>query len=129
MKTQSLLIWLSADFRADDVDALRELVATMVATARWTLTPPSFVDETDDSSCTQPEDEPIRTVGSLLTVTLRDASPATPVEEVQRFLEAMAAFAAQRGLDIEIELDATHAGRIQNGVIDDVAREGLIATW
>jgi hypothetical protein len=127
--TQSLLTWLSADFEASDAAALHELVAAMATTERWTLTPPIFVDETDDSSCTQPEDEPIRTIGALLTVTLRDASPATPVEEVQRFLDAMAEFSARRGVDMEIELDATHAGRIRNGVIDDVAREGLIATW
>jgi len=124
-----LLVWLSDEFSEADVVALRQMVEAIAGSRRWTVGAPEFVNETDSSSCTVPEDEPIRTVGAILEVTDRATIPATPREEVAEFIDAMATFSRERDLEMEVELGDTYAGEIRAGVTDRLIREGLLATW
>jgi len=75
---QELLAYFSADFSDDDVAALRGVVERLAKDHKWTLRSPQFVDEVDDSSCIQPGDKPVRTVGVVLLVSAPVETPATP---------------------------------------------------
>jgi len=125
----TLLVWLSDEFDEADAAALRQVVAELAESRSWTVSPPEYVDETDASSCTAPEDEPVRTVGVVLDVTDPDCVPGTSREEAAAFIEALAAFSRQSGLEMEVQLGQTFAGEIRAGVPDRLVREGLLATW
>ncbi|HEX5750167.1 MAG TPA: hypothetical protein VFZ09_28310 [Archangium sp.] len=127
--SHGLLAYLSADFSDDDVRALRELVTNLASSGGWSHKPPMFVDEVDDSSCTRPEDEPVRTVGVLLKVSEPGESPMTLVDELMRLLDALSLFSSERGVELEVQLDDTYVGEIRNGVPDRLIREGLLARW
>jgi len=126
---RSLLVYLSGEFDESDVSAFGRAVESLASSRRWTLGPPEFVNETDASSCTAPEDEPIRTVGVVLAVTEPDTVPGTPREEVTAFIDALAALSGERGVEMEVQLGETYAGEIRAGVPDRLIREGVLATW
>jgi len=126
---EQLLAYFSEDFEDAHVNALRELTEFMAARRAWTGGSPEFVDDTDDSSGTRPEDEPIRTVGVILPIASGEPGSATPVEDVKAFIEALSEFSRVQQVEFELELDQTYAGSISDGVPDRVVQEGLIATW
>lgn len=103
----------------------------MQAARKWVVAPPAFVDETDSSSCTQPDDEPIRTAGCVLFVP-RQAHRATELRalnDVEAVLETLRNLSAESGVDIEVQLDDECIGEIQRGVFDRSLRDGLLAPW
>jgi hypothetical protein len=126
---QRLLGYLCSDFSESDVIALRLLVDSLGQRGTWTIEAPRFVDESDDTSCTRPEDEPLRTVGVALSVTSPEELPGTPVDEPTRLLEALATFSAQRSVDFEVQLDDTYVGQIRLGKLDHLLLDGLLARW
>ena len=126
---QTLLVCLSEEFSESEVRALRIAVDALAESRSWTVGPPEFVDETDASSCTAPEDEPIRTVGAVLEVTARGSVPGTSREEATAFIDGMVAFSKEHDLEMEVELDDTYAGDICSGIADRLVREGLLGTW
>jgi len=125
---KQLLAYFSGDFVENDVVAVQQLALDLAATVAWTVSPPLFVNETDDSSCTRPEDEPIRTVGVVLVLT-GDDGPTAPVRDLTALVDALAAFSRTRGVEFEMELDGTYVGAIEHGVPDQLIRVGLLATW
>lgn len=127
--SQTLLVWLSGDFDESDLPVLKRAVELLGRSRSWTVSPPEFVDETDASSCTTPEDEPIRTVGAALVVTEPDSNPGTPREEASAFIDALAAFSKARGADMEVQIGDTYAGEIRAGIPDQLLVEGLLARW
>jgi hypothetical protein len=54
-----LLVAIEGEPSDDDTDAMGDLVEAMASSRPWTLSPPEFVNEEDDSS-EDPEDEPIK---------------------------------------------------------------------
>ncbi len=127
--TQKLLAYLSSDFTEDDVVALEGVAKRLIAEGRWLVEPPVFVDDTDSSSCTRPEDEPVRTVGVVLTVNSLGEAPETPVTELERLLDALSAFSRERQVELELLLDDTYVGEIRDGNLDRLLREGLLEQW
>ena len=123
-----LLACLSEDFDESDVSALRAAVESISRSWPWTVAPPAFVDERDDSSCNAPEDEPIRTVGAVLTVTAEGGTYVSRTE-VAAFIDALAAFSSERHLDMELQLGRKFAGTIRAGVTDALVRDALLGTW
>jgi hypothetical protein len=95
----------------------------------WLHEPPRFVDETDDESATQPEDEPVRTVGVALPVREASVPPVPTRAEVARMIDALAEFSAERGAEFEVQLGDTYVGEIRHGASDRLLLEGLLATW
>lgn len=127
-RTLTLLACFSEDFTEADVQAMRTEVAGL-AERPWTLEPPEFIDETDDDSCLEPEDEPIRTVGALLLVTHPDDAPRTPVEELEAFVTFLADFAKRRNVEFELEINDTYTGTITPAGPDEYVRRGLLESW
>ena len=120
---KQLLAYFSGDFTEDDVIAVRELALTLAAIGVWMVASPIFVNTTDDSSCTRPEDEPIRTVGIALPLANGDGSTA-PVQDLTALVDALAEFSRERNVDFEMELDGTFVGAIEHGVPDQLIQVG-----
>jgi hypothetical protein len=127
--TQALLAYVTSDVTDGDVVALNALAASMAQAETWTVGPPRFVDEVDDSSGSKPEDEPVRTMGIVLPVSSPGAIPETPVSEPERFLAALADLSRARKIDFEVLLDDTYVGEISSGEMDRLLRDGLLAQW
>jgi hypothetical protein len=129
MQAEQMLVFLVPAQSNEQVAVVRSLAPTF-QNLRWTLGPPVFVDETDDSSCTTPEDEPIRTVGYALDVTCLGApGPATPADEVVQFLQPFADVTSNTGLEFEVEYRGTYVGTIASGRLDRSLQDGLIGPW
>src|SRR5438128_1351394 len=94
--SQVLLVYLSGEYVDSDVAMVRAAVEELAQSRHWTVSPPEFVDATDSSSCTAPEDEPIRTVGGALAVTEPGETPSTPRSEVDAFIDGMALLSKAR---------------------------------
>jgi|KBSMisStaDraftv2_1062788.scaffolds.fasta_scaffold198698_2 hypothetical protein len=124
-----LLAYLSDEFEDDDATALRDLAVELKGAHSWKFEPPYFVDDTDDSSGTQPEDEAIRTVGLILPLSLDGEDKDVPVKDLIVLVKALARLSRSRHLEFALELDETYVGDIQDGDPDDGIREGLLATW
>lgn len=126
---QMLLAYVASDFRDQDVLELQALVNALTEARRWTIGPPEFIDDVDDSSCTRPEDEPVRTVGIVLPVSSPGEHPETPVAEVEYLLNRLAGVSQEAGLEPEVQLDETYVGDIKRGQIDPLLRSGLLKEW
>ena len=128
-KQKQLLAYFSADFEEADVIAVHELVERLDADDKWTVAPPVFVNEIDDSSCTRPEDEPIRMVGLLLWLTSEGSGRVAPKRDLVALVDAIAKFSQEHGVEFELQLDDDYAGTIENGVPDERVRKGLLEAW
>lgn len=126
---QRLLGYFSADFTDADIVALGALVETLSRAHGWHLGAPRFVDDSDDSSCTAPEDQPIRTVGVLLTVSAPGEVSRTPVDDPEAFVAALSQFSSERGTEFEMELDGEYVGDIRRGEVSESIQQGLLARW
>lgn len=124
-----LLAYLSDEFDDDDVTAMSALAADLRDAHGWKLEAPYFVDETDDGGRTRPEDEPIRTVGLILPLSLDGEEQDVPVTDLNVLVEALAGLSSSRHVEIELQLDDDSVGWIVDGDPDDAIREGLLATW
>lgn len=127
--SQVLLAYVVSDVSDLHVAKLQDLVASLRAARAWTVGLPEFVDDVDESSCTRPEDEPVRTVGIALPVSSPGERPETPVAEVECLLNSLAAMSREEGLELEVQLDQTYVGDIEHGQLDDLLRDGLLAKW
>jgi hypothetical protein len=122
---QYILAYLSADYSEAHVVSLRLLVESLGA-ATWSRGAPQFID---DVARTQPEDEPLRTVGLQVLVSEPGDQPPTPVDEPTRLLEALAKFSGVHLVDLEVQYGEEVIGAIFNGVLDRGIREGLLGAW
>jgi len=129
---QAFLFALLPPISDHQVGAIRDVVEAMQAAREWVVAPPAFVDETDSSSCTQPDDEPIRTAGCLLFVPRHASDRATDLralDDVEAVLEMLRNLSAESGVDIEVQFDDECIGEIERGVLDRSLRDGLLAPW
>jgi hypothetical protein len=124
-----LLAYLSDDFDEDDVVAVRDLETDLRDAHTWTFEPPYFVDDTDDTSGTRPEDEPIRTVGLMLPLSLNGKDQNVPVTDLNVLIKGLARLSFSRHIEFEIQLDDDMIGTIEDGLPDEAIQEGLLATW
>lgn len=100
--------------------------------------PPEFVDEEDASSCTEPDDVPIRTVAGFVKLysgfppwcdRLPRSVDRAQLEGVRAVVDAMAAVSAAAHVDIVFEYADEAIGWIQGGAPDDSLTVGLLGEW
>ena len=126
---QRLLAHLSADFDEHHVELLHELCERLAAKGTWSREAPRWVDEVDGSSCTRPDDQPLRTVGVLLSVSRVGEDRPSPRTDAEQLIDALAAFSREHGVEFELQLDDVFVGVIQDGAPDRLVSEGLLARW
>lgn len=66
-RTVDFCFFLVENFSDENVVAVRRFVEELAHQHGWAWGPPEFVDTTDDSSCTQPGDLPIRSLGGVVS--------------------------------------------------------------
>lgn len=132
---QKLVFYISDDIDDEnDVVAMRDVVTDLARARQWIIGPPIFLNETQDD----PEAGELRTVGGF--VELFSALPpwgnALPreidrahFEEVKTTIDALTAFSKETAHEIAFELDGAQIGWIENGVVDNSLREGLLEEW
>jgi len=124
-----LLFYFSEDFTESDVESLQHVIAGLASAHQWVDEPPQFIDHTqDDASDTG------RTVGGLLCLPHPDAVSDRQVEkahydEVERIVNALSAFSADTGCELELELGGTYVGHIADGKPDQLVAVGLLEEW
>ncbi len=132
-----LLFAIDGDPSDEDTDAMGDVVDELAASRTWTIAPPEFVNEEDDSS-DDPEDAPIVTVGGV--VQLYSAFPPwgerlplsvrrAQYDEVFAIVERMKDFSRTRGVDIVFEYAGESIGDIEGGVADKMLAVGLLGEW
>lgn len=133
--THGLLV--AVDGNINDVMAQRlyALVQEYLPQVAWRTRAPLWVNETDDSSCSRPEDQPIRTVGVFLELTPAPSPELTVEADEGEVADARAVIAlgahlsGEKGLPFVVELGGEPVGRIARGVPDEWVTEGLLGEW
>jgi hypothetical protein len=126
------------DDRIDDiaVEKMRRLVEELADAREWTIAPPDFVDETEESE--NPEYDDIRTVGGVID--LYSGFPPwgdrLPIEvdraqlaDVKFIVEKLAKLSAELQSEIAFEYNDESIGWIERGVPDRSITEGWIGEW
>ena len=134
MRNANLLFCLTGEYSEEDVRALQGLLRQMAADRAWHRAPPAFVDERDASSCSQPDDVPIRTVGGVFILeapaSVPDRSTETrQLEEVEYLVGRLAGFSRDRQVELELELAGEFIGDIVDGDVSQSISTGLIDEW
>lgn len=134
MDVYALLFCLVDEFSEEDVQALHDLINEIAFEREWVLESPSFLDELDDSSCSRPEDDPIRTVGGVLRLHRSDAKmehwqQMEHLADVEFVVGRFAQYSLERKCELEIELGGELIGDIRCGEVSTSITEGLIDEW
>jgi hypothetical protein len=128
-------------FIAQDVDdelrlKVKEFVEQLAGTRHWLNGPPRFVDEIDETPSSDPDDLPIESLGGFIEIfsawppwNLPRDVDLQHLREVEDFVAALRRFSRQNWLEIELQLDQTFVGEIQNGEMDVLLAEGLLGEW
>ncbi|MBA3458804.1 MAG: hypothetical protein H0T46_02505 [Deltaproteobacteria bacterium] len=133
----NLLFAIDGEPSDADARAMQDLVEALVSSKEWTLSPPEFVNEEDDSS-DDPEDKPIITVGGVMRLYSSfppwdDKVPAAvdraQYDEVVEIVERLTEFSLSRGVDIVFEYDGEVVGKIRKGLANDSLSDGLLGEW
>jgi hypothetical protein len=130
-------------FVADDIDEatareMERLVAELAEQHAWSLGPPTFVNEVDDSSVSSPEDLPIRTLGGILELysmwppegaQLPKELDQANFDDVKTLVASLIAFSSRTGHELDLELAGEPVGSIRGGEPDRILREGFLGEW
>ena len=130
--TVNFCFFLVDDITTENVEAVRALIENLAQCKLWTWGPPEFFDESDDSSCTQSGDEPIRNVGGVVSIaqaSVGGADDRRALEHVEAVIEKVCKLSSERRLEFELQLGPEYVGSIYSGIPDRSVREGLLAPW
>lgn len=126
------------DITEDAIDAMRAAIASLASSRSWTIAPPEFIDEEDNSSSTQPGDQPIVTVGGFVQLyssfppwgeRLPTTVDRAQYEEAKAIVDAMATYSREKQLDLVFEYEDEAIGYIERGAPDEGLTVGLLAEW
>ena len=128
------LLYLLFAIEDPDIDmapAIASLVRQLNEEREWGCGEIAFVNEIDEASVTQPGDEPIWTLGGLLTLTrpTGDAlSERTQLEDVEILVDRLCRF-TKGGPAFVVDYDGEEIGSIADGRADRSLRDGLLGEW
>ncbi len=125
---QKLIFYVAQDFDQTIRSNVEQLVNEVAASRIWSVTPPSFIDEIDESGA--------EVVGGMLEIYSALPPNILPIEmdsknldDVEALVGAVKKLSEKENLSFEFQLDTTFVGAIEDGVIDRVLMDGLLVPW
>lgn len=125
---QKLIFYVAQDLDQSIRSDVQQLVKKLAASRVWSIAPPSLIDEIDDNG--------LEVVGGMLEIysalppnILPSDVDSKNLEEVEELIDAIRDLSEKASLSFEFQLDATYVGSIEDGVIDRILQEGLLAPW
>ncbi|MGK9416208.1 hypothetical protein ACSSUR_08630 [Pseudomonas cedrina] len=125
---QKLIFYVAQDLDQTIRSNVQQLVNEVAASRVWSVTPPSYIDEIDESGA--------ELVGGILEVYSALPPNILPIEldsknldDVEALVGAVKKLSEKENLSFEFQLDTTFVGAIDNGVIDRVLLDGLLVPW
>ncbi|NWE15259.1 hypothetical protein [Pseudomonas yamanorum] len=125
---QKLIFYVAQDLDQSIRSNVQQLVNEVAASRIWSVTPPSFIDEIDESGT--------EVVGGILEIYSALPPNLLPIEmdsknldDVEALVGAVKKLSENESLSFEFQLDTTYVGAIEDGVIDRVLLDGLLVPW
>ncbi|WP_342308686.1 hypothetical protein WLF14_01045 [Pseudomonas fluorescens] len=125
---QKLIFYVAQDLDQSVRSNVQQLVNEVAASRIWSVTPPSFIDEIDESGA--------EVVGGILEIYSALPPNILPIEmdsknldDVEALVAAVKKLSEKENLSFEFQLDTTFVGAIDDGVIDRVLLDGLLVPW
>lgn len=125
---QRLIFYVAQDLDQSIRSNVQQLVNEVAASIIWSVTPPTFIDEIDESGA--------EVVGGFLEIYSALPPNILPIEmdsknldDVEALVGAVKKLSENENLSFEFQLDTTFVGAIEDGVIDRVLLDGLLVPW
>lgn len=125
---QKLIFYVAQDLDQSIRSNVQQLVNKVAASRIWSVTPPTFIDEIDESGA--------EVVGGILEIYSALPPNILPIEmdsknldDVEALVGAVKKLSENENLSFEFKLDTTFVGAIEDGVIDRVLLDGLLVPW
>lgn len=125
---QKLIFHVAQDLDQTIRSKVQQLVNEVAASRIWSITPPSFIDEIDESGA--------EVVGGILEIYSALPPNILPIEmdsknldDVEALVGAVKKLSENENFSFEFQLDTTFVGAIEDGVIDRVLLDGLLVPW
>ncbi|WP_219267311.1 hypothetical protein [Pseudomonas sp. Xaverov 259] len=125
---QKLIFYVAQDLDQSIRSNVQQLVNEVAASRIWSVTPPTFIDEIDESGA--------EVVGGFLEIYSALPPNILPIEmdsknldDVEALVGAVKKLSENENLSFEFQLDTTFVGAIEDGVIDRVLLDGLLVPW
>lgn len=125
---QKLIFYVAQDLDQSIRSNVQQLVNDVAASRIWSVTPPSFIDEIDESGT--------EVVGGILEIYSALPPNLLPIEmdsknldDVEALVGAVKKLSENESLSFEFQLDAAYVGAIEDGVIDRLLLDGLLVPW
>lgn len=125
---QKLIFYVAQDLDQSIRSDVQQLVNHVAASRIWSVTPPRFIDEIDETGA--------EVVGGVLEIYSALQPNALPIEmdsknldDVEALVCAVKKLSEEEKLSFEFQLDTTFVGAIDDGVIDRVLLDGLLVPW
>ncbi|SDZ69375.1 hypothetical protein [Pseudomonas salomonii] len=125
---QKLIFYVAQDLDQSIRSNVQQLVNEVAASRIWSVTPPSFINEIDESGT--------EVVGGILEIYSALPPNLLPIEmdsknldDVEALVGAVKKLSENESLSFEFQLDTTYIGAIEDGVIDRVLLDGLLVPW
>lgn len=125
---QKFIFYVAQDLDQSIRSNVQQLVNEVAASRIWGVTPPSFIDEIDETGA--------EVVGGILEIYSALQPNVLPIEmdsknldDVEALVSAVKKLSEKENLSFEFQLDTTFVGAIDDGVIDRVLLDGLLVPW
>jgi hypothetical protein len=131
MTTQVHLLFAVENPDSAAARAIASLVRDLNEHRTWSHGEIALVDELDETSATQADDEPIWTLGGMLTLSrpTNDLGfERVQYEDVEFLIDRLCRFSSA-GRALVIEYDGEEVGEITDGRADASLRDGLLGEW
>ncbi|WP_455887704.1 hypothetical protein [Pseudomonas rustica] len=125
---QNLIFYVAQDLDQSIRSDVHQLVSELAASRVWSIALPTSVNEIDENG--------LEVVGGTLEIYSALSPEKLPhdvdlknLEEVEALIHAVRDLSEKGSISFEFQLGATYVGSIEDGVIDRVLQEGLLAPW
>lgn len=125
---QNLIFYVAQDLDQSIRSDVHQLVSELAASRVWSIALPISVNEIDENG--------LEVVGGTLEIYSALSPEKLPhdvdlknLEEVEALIHAVRDLSEKGSISFEFQLGATYVGSIEDGVIDRVLQEGLLAPW